>query len=145
MESKINIAPVARIGWLMAKPLFKVLGGLEETSLDTTIAVKRHMKGFVAAGKPLMQGRSNPIEVISLTEVGRLRKNDTTEIVIQKTEFRGSVGIDIREYVTSDRYTGWSKNGIRIPVEKWLDFKAVLDQVETTAKADDPDMDKKST
>jgi hypothetical protein len=93
----------------MAKPLFKVLGGLEETSLDTTIAVKRHMKGFVAAGKPLMQGRSNPIEVISLTEVGRLRKNDTTEIVIQKTEFRGSVGIDIREYVTSDRYTGWSK------------------------------------
>jgi len=145
MESKINIAPAVRIGWLMAKPLFKVLGGLEETSLDTTIAVKRHMKGFVAAGKPLMQGRSNPIEVISLTEVGRLRKNDTTEIVIQKTEFRGSVGIDIREYVTSDRYTGWSKNGIRIPVEKWLDFKAVLDQVETTAKEDDPDMDKKST
>jgi len=39
MESKINIAPAVRIGWLMAKPLFKVLGGLEWTSLDTTIAV----------------------------------------------------------------------------------------------------------
>lgn len=45
-----------------------------------------------------------------MAELGRLRKNDTTEIVVQKTEFRGSVGIDIREYVTSDRYTGWSKN-----------------------------------
>lgn len=64
-------------------------------------------------------------------EVGRIRKNDTTEIVVQKTEFRGSVGIDIREYVTSERYTGWSKNGIRIPVEKWKDFKEILNMVES--------------
>lgn len=64
-------------------------------------------------------------------EMGRIKKNDTTEIVVQKTEFHGSVGIDIREYVTSERYTGWSKNGIRIPVEKWKDFKDILDKVET--------------
>jgi len=50
-----------------------------------------------------------------MAEIGRLRKNETTEVVVQKTEFHGSVGIDIREYVTSERYTGWSKNGIRIP------------------------------
>jgi hypothetical protein len=66
-----------------------------------------------------------------MDEVGRIRKNDTTEIVVQKTEFRGSVGIDIREYVTSERYTGWSKNGIRIPVEKWKDFKEILNKVES--------------
>jgi len=66
-----------------------------------------------------------------MDEVGRIRKNDTTEIVVQKTEFRGSVGIDIREYVTSERYTGWSKNGIRVPVEKWKDFKEILDKVES--------------
>jgi hypothetical protein len=71
-----------------------------------------------------------------MTEMGRLRKNDTTEIVVQKTEFRGSVGIDIREYVTSERYTGWSKNGIRIPVEKWQDFREILDKVYTADKAD---------
>jgi hypothetical protein len=71
-----------------------------------------------------------------MTEIGRLRKNDTTEIVVQKTEFRGSVGIDIREYVTSERYTGWSKNGIRIPVEKWQDFKEILDQVGKAEKAE---------
>lgn len=71
-----------------------------------------------------------------MTEIGRLRKNDTTEIVVQKTEYRGSVGIDVREYVTSERYTGWSKNGIRIPVEKWPDFKAILDQVNPDEKAD---------
>jgi hypothetical protein len=71
-----------------------------------------------------------------MAEMGRLRKSDTTEIVVQKTEFRGSVGIDIREYVTSERYTGWSKNGIRIPVEKWQDFKQILDNVDEISKAD---------
>lgn len=71
--------------------------------------------------------------------MGRLRKNDTTEIVVQKTEFRGSVGIDIREYVTSERYTGWSKNGIRIPLEMWQDFKEILDKVDTADKADKAD------
>lgn len=65
-----------------------------------------------------------------MAEIGRIRKNETTEIVVQKTEFRGTSGIDIREYVTSERYTGWSKNGIRIPVERWKEFKEILDGVE---------------
>jgi hypothetical protein len=59
--------------------------------------------------------------------------------VIQKTEFHGSVGIDIREYVTSERYTGWSKNGIRIPVEKLQDFKEILENVDKADKADKSD------
>ncbi len=62
-------------------------------------------------------------------EVGRVRKNETTEVVVRKTEFKGSVGIDIREYVTSEKYTGWSKNGLRIPVDQWKAFKEVLDRV----------------
>ena len=74
-----------------------------------------------------------------MAEIGRLRKNETTEVVVQKTEFHGSVGIDIREYVTSERYTGWSKNGIRIPVEKWQDFKEILDNVDKADKADKSD------
>ena len=74
-----------------------------------------------------------------MAEMGRLRKNDTTEIVVQKTDFRGSVGIDIREYVTSERYTGWSKNGIRIPVEMWQDFKEILSKVDAADKAENAD------
>jgi pimeloyl-CoA synthetase len=69
-----------------------------------------------------------------MAEIGRLRQNETTEIVVQKTEYRGAVGIDLREYVTSERYTGWSKNGIRIPVEQWPDFKAILDSVDLVKK-----------
>jgi hypothetical protein len=33
--------------------------------------------------------------------------------------------------VTSEKYTGWSMNGIRIPVEKWKEFKDILDRVES--------------
>jgi len=62
-------------------------------------------------------------------EIGRIRKNDTSEVVVRRTEFKGSVGIDIREYLTSERYTGWSKNGIRIPLDQWPSFKEILDRV----------------
>jgi Transcriptional Coactivator p15 (PC4) len=62
-------------------------------------------------------------------EMGRIRKNETTEVVVRKTEFKGSVGIDIREYVTSEKYTGWSKNGLRIPVDQWKAFKEILDKI----------------
>jgi rhodanese-related sulfurtransferase len=71
-----------------------------------------------------------------MAEIGRMRKKDTTEIAVQKTEYRGAVGIDVREYVTSERYTGWSKNGIRIPVEKWPDFEAILDSMDREEKGE---------
>jgi hypothetical protein len=84
------------------------------------------MTGKATYARMTEQARSS-----DMVEMGRIRKNESTEIVVQKTEFRGSVGIDIREYVTSEKYTGWSKNGIRIPVEKWKEFKDILDRVES--------------
>lgn len=65
-------------------------------------------------------------------EFGRIRKSETTELVVRRTEFRGSAGIDIREYVTSEKYTGWSKNGIRIPVDQWRSFKEILEKIEVS-------------
>ena len=51
-------------------------------------------------------------------EIGRIRNNSTTEVVVKITEYKGSVGVDIREFVTSERYTGWSKSGTRIPADQ---------------------------
>ena len=65
-------------------------------------------------------------------EFGRIRKSETTELVVRKTEFRGTAGIDIREYVTSEKYTGWSKNGIRIPVDQWRSFKEILEKIDVS-------------
>jgi hypothetical protein len=83
---------------------------------------------------------------LTMAEMGRLRKNETTEIVVPKTDFHGSVGIDIREYVTSERNTGWSKNGIRIPIDKWQDFKEILGRVDSADNTDEVDkLDKVDT
>jgi len=93
-----------------------------------------HLAGFsfcgrtkYLAGAEIWVWEENVVE----EEIGRIRKNESTEVVIRKTEFRGSVGVDIREYLTSERYTGWSKNGVRIPIELWEEFKAILDRVGT--------------
>ena len=47
-------------------------------------------------------------------DIGKVKKNDTTDIVIRVDDFAGRKGLTIREYVTSDRYTGFTKAGVRI-------------------------------
>jgi len=59
-------------------------------------------------------------------EIGRIRKNSTTEIVVKVTEYKGSIGVDIREFVTSDRYTGWTKNGTRIPADQVCELTRII-------------------
>ncbi|MBI4363196.1 MAG: hypothetical protein HY558_08495 [Euryarchaeota archaeon] len=64
-------------------------------------------------------------------EYGRIKKNDSTEIVIRRSEYRGLFGIDIREYVNTATYTGWSKSGIRIPENLWTEFRDAVNKVKT--------------
>ena len=47
-------------------------------------------------------------------DLGKLQKNDTTDIVLRVDDFGGKRGLTIREFVTSDRYTGFTKAGVRI-------------------------------
>ena len=42
-------------------------------------------------------------------DIGRIKKNDSTDIIIRIDDFGGRKGLTIREYVTSDRYTGFTK------------------------------------
>ena len=54
------------------------------------------------------------------TVSGRIRKNKTTEVVVsfvESTSTADSVMLDIREFVESDRYTGPTKKGIRLPCD----------------------------
>lgn len=62
-------------------------------------------------------------------EIGRIKKSESIEIVVKASEYESKSGIDIREYVTSKKFTGWSKHGVRIPIEKWKEFKAIIDKV----------------
>jgi len=62
-------------------------------------------------------------------EVGKINKNDTTDIVIRIDDFGGRTGLTIREFVTSERYTGFTKSGVRILAEDFPKFKEMINSI----------------
>ncbi len=66
-------------------------------------------------------------------DIGKINKGEyqgtATDIVIGVREYNGKVGVDIREYTTSDKYTGPTKKGLRIPAEKFQEFKQMIDSI----------------
>lgn len=62
-------------------------------------------------------------------DVGRIKKNDTTDIVVRVDDFGGRAGLTIREFVSSDRYTGFTKAGVRISSENFQRFKDMINSV----------------
>ncbi len=62
-------------------------------------------------------------------DIGKINKNDTTDIVVRVDDFGGKRGLTIREFVTSDRYTGFTKAGVRIPASEFPKFKEMINSV----------------
>ncbi len=62
-------------------------------------------------------------------DIGRIKKNDTTDIVVRVDDFGGRAGLTIREFVLSDRYTGFTKAGVRILADNFQRFKDMINSV----------------
>ena len=62
-------------------------------------------------------------------DIGKIRKNDNTDIVIRVDDFGGRTGVTIREFTNSERYTGFTKSGTRIPAEKFAEFKEMINSI----------------
>ncbi|MCD6226976.1 hypothetical protein J7J90_00590 [Candidatus Micrarchaeota archaeon] len=62
-------------------------------------------------------------------EIGRIKKSDTTDIVIKIDDYGGVEGVTIREFVHTDTYTGFTKNGTRIPKTQWDEFSKLIQSV----------------
>ena len=69
-------------------------------------------------------------------DIGRIQKGEyqgtTTEIVVGIKEYNGKIGIDIREFTKSETYTGPTKKGLRIPAEKFEDFKTMINSINSS-------------
>ncbi len=63
-------------------------------------------------------------------DIGKIPKNDTTEVVIRVDDFGGKRGVTIREFVTSDRYTGFTKAGTRISPENFVKFREMINSID---------------
>lgn len=62
-------------------------------------------------------------------DIGKIKKNDTTEIVVRIDDFGGRTGLTIREFVTSERYTGFTKSGVRILSSDFLKFREMINSI----------------
>ncbi len=63
-------------------------------------------------------------------DIGKINKRDDTDIVLRIDDFADKRGFTIREFVTSDRYTGFTKAGVRILAKDWQKFKEMINSVE---------------
>ena len=71
-------------------------------------------------------------------DIGKITKNDQADIVIRVDDFGGKTGLTIREFVTSDRYTGFTKSGVRIPAEEFPKFKEMINSITEEDMKQDP-------
>ena len=72
-------------------------------------------------------------------DIGKISKNDTTEIVVRIDDFGGRRGLTIREFVTSDRYTGFTKSGVRIQAEDFPKFKEMINSISEDEMKQEPE------
>lgn len=63
-------------------------------------------------------------------DIGKIKKNDTSDIVVRIDDFGGKRGLTIREFVTSDRYTGFTKAGVRIMAPDFLKFREMINSID---------------
>lgn len=63
-------------------------------------------------------------------DIDRIPKNQETDIVIRIDDFGGKAGLTIREFVKSERYTGFTKAGTRISAEQFQNFKKAINSID---------------
>ncbi|MBT4258204.1 hypothetical protein HOD88_03430 [archaeon] len=62
-------------------------------------------------------------------DIGKIKKNDTTDVLLRIDDFGGRRGFTIREFVTSDRYTGFTKAGVRILAADFPKLKEMINSI----------------
>ncbi len=77
-------------------------------------------------------------------DIGKIKKNDTSDIIIRIDDFGGRTGVTIREFVTSDRYTGFTKAGVRILAPDFLKFREMINSIPLSDLQETPSSGEKS-
>jgi len=71
-------------------------------------------------------------------DIGKIPKNTDTDIIIRVDDFGGRRGVTIREFVCSERYSGFTKAGTRIPAEQFKAFKTAINSIDEKELAEAP-------
>jgi hypothetical protein len=64
-------------------------------------------------------------------DIGKIAKNQDTDIIVRIDDFGGKIGLTVREFTNNSKtgYTGFTKSGTRIPAEKFLEFREIINSI----------------
>jgi len=68
-------------------------------------------------------------------EILRIKKNSTKDIVVKAADYKGRIGLDIREWLNTEEYKGWTKNGVRFEADTISKFKELVGAMHTEFKS----------
>ena len=67
--------------------------------------------------------------MIKLPKVGEIDLKPSSTIVVSVTEWKGQKRVDIRKYVNSETFQGFTRQGISIPIDKVDELRKLLEGV----------------
>lgn len=70
-------------------------------------------------------------------DIGIIKKNSDTDIIIRLDDFGGKLGLTIREFTNSQNYKGFTKSGTRIPLESIGEFKKIINSIPSDITSED--------
>jgi len=74
----------------------------------------------------ILNGFASPQNVNHEQKIGKISKNNATDIVVRLIEWKKAYYLDIREYIKSESYEGWTKKGVRIPLKTYNEAKVFI-------------------
>jgi len=63
-------------------------------------------------------------------DIGKINKREGLDIIIRIDDFGGKKGLTIREFTSGEKYTGFTKAGTRIPADKFLEFREIINSID---------------
>ncbi|MDR0952889.1 MAG: transcriptional coactivator p15/PC4 family protein [Elusimicrobiota bacterium] len=76
---------------------------------------------------------SDPKE-IKEGELGKYAKKQGLSVILRISSYMGTFGIDLRQWQEDETYTGWTKKGIRLPVDKMAEIKDLFAKTDAYLK-----------
>lgn len=93
--------------------------GATRAGITMTAEIVKSVNGVLAA-------LPDDASAIEDKELGKFAKRPGMSVIVRISSFKGSRGLDLRQWQEDDTYTGWTKKGIRLPLEKMGEIKALF-------------------
>lgn len=81
---------------------------------------------IVKAALPMVLALPDDPALVQEVQLGKFAKRPGLSVVIRVSTFQGSKGLDLRQWQEDDVYKGWTKKGIRLPIDKIKEIKTLF-------------------